>query len=176
MGDDVPPSIKYDNRQQLSNYRLLITNIQYPITNMLDQLHARFAACLSERQVCILSTAASSGSWALPVRYRRVSDGDDRRLELDCLLPRWADATYNLEQDARVVLVILTACDPPLGWLQVRGTARPLATPNWKRLLPEAAARDWPESRYCVLRVTPSRLDLIDESKGWGARETLEVG
>jgi len=175
---------------------------------MLDELRARFAAYLSERHVCILSTAAKLGAWAMPVRYCLAPDGDDRRLELDCLLPHWADATYNLEQDARVLLLIQVDKKPgfstragqlercgaksgshvkassktgfledniPLCWLQVQGKARPLAAPDWGRLLPGETARTWPESCYCVLRVTPTRLDLIDESKGWGARETLEV-
>jgi len=28
---------------------------------------------------------------------------------------------------------------------------------------------------YLVIHVTPQRIDLFDESRGWGARETLEL-
>jgi hypothetical protein len=112
----------------------------------------------------------------MPVRYRNVG------LEVDCLLPRWADVAYYIEQDPHVLLVILDS--PPTGggepggglrWLQYRGTAQPISSPDWDRLLPEGTPRVRPEERYVAIRITPERIDLIDESYGWGARETLDL-
>ena len=56
---------------------------------MLDELRDRMAVYLSEHRVCILSTAGSEGAWAMPVHYRSLG------LEIDCLLPRWADVVYH---------------------------------------------------------------------------------
>ncbi len=144
---------------------------------MVDELRGRMAAYLSEHRVCVISTSGARDAWAMPVPYR------NRSLEVDCLLPRWADAIYHLEQNSQVLLIIH---DPPLSplsggsggglrWLQYRGTAQPIASPDWDRLLPEGASNVRPEERYAAMRVTPERIDLIDEGRGWGARETLDL-
>jgi nitroimidazol reductase NimA-like FMN-containing flavoprotein (pyridoxamine 5'-phosphate oxidase superfamily) len=144
---------------------------------MLDELRERIATYLAEHQVCVLSTAGSEDAWAMPVHYR--SHG----LEIDCLLPRWADVAYHLEQDPRVMLVILDTrktsevLPPALRWLQVRGTARPVEEPDWETLLPEETRTSVPPDKlYLVVRVAPERIDLLDESRGWGVRETLDLG
>ena len=31
------------------------------------------------------------------------------------------------------------------------------------------------DDRYVTVNLTPKRVDLIDESHGWGARETLDL-
>jgi nitroimidazol reductase NimA-like FMN-containing flavoprotein (pyridoxamine 5'-phosphate oxidase superfamily) len=144
---------------------------------LLDKLRERMAAYLTQHRVCVLSTAGSEDAWAMPVRYR------NHGLEVDCLLPRWADVAYHLEQDPRVMLVILDTREtsevwpPALRWLQVRGTARPVEGPDWAGLLPEDTHTSVPpDSLYLVVRVTPERIDLLDESRGWGVRETLDLG
>ncbi|MFQ5854307.1 MAG: pyridoxamine 5'-phosphate oxidase family protein [Anaerolineae bacterium] len=144
---------------------------------MLEELRDRMTAFLSHHRVCVLSTAGAQGAWAMPVRYR------NRGLEVDCLLPRWADVAYHVEQDPHVLLVIQ---DPPssplvggtrggLCWLQYQGFARPVAAPDWEGLLPGWTASTSPDELYLVIRVTPERIDLFDESRGWGARETLKL-
>jgi hypothetical protein len=138
---------------------------------LLDKLRERMTAYLTQHRVCVLSTAGSEDTWAMPVRYRNHS------LEVDCLLPRWADVAYHLEQDPRAMLVILDTSGPVLRWLQVRGTARPVEGPDWAGLLPEEAHISVPPDKlYLVVRVTPERIDLLDEGRGWGVRETLDLG
>jgi len=60
-----------------------------------------------------------------------------------------------------------------LGWLQ--GIARPVPAPDWAGLLPTWTSATPPDALYLVVRVTPQRIDLFDEGRGWGARETLEL-
>jgi hypothetical protein len=96
-------------------------------------------------------------------------------LIVECLLPRWADVSYCLEQDPRVLLVIRDDQADDLRWLQVFGTVEPVAAPDWASLLPRRFSTARPEDLYRVVRVTPERMDLFDESQGWGARETLKI-
>ena len=135
---------------------------------MFNPLRERLAACLARQHVCVLSTNGPGGVWAIPVHCR--SHG----LEMDCLVPRWADAAFYLEQDSRVLLIFHAAEADSLRWLQYRGTAQPLAEPDWTAWLPEMAAGNRPEERYLAVHVRPSRIDLIDESQGWGVLESLE--
>ena len=136
---------------------------------MLDELRDRIVDYLSEHQVCVVSTSGLTGTWAMPVRYR--SQGS----EVDCLLPRWADVTYHLEQRPDVLLIVRDTQVDDLRWLECRGTAQVIASPDWSELLPEGTAVPRPEDRYVIVRVTPKRIDLVDESLGWGARETLDL-
>ncbi len=135
---------------------------------MLDQLRDRMAAYLSHHRTCVLSTAGSQGAWAMPVRYR--SQG----MEVDCLVPRWTDVAYYVEQDPRVLLVIQDTEAPALRWLQVQGRAQPVAEPCWEGLLSGWTSSAAPDELYLVIRVTPARIELFDEGAGWGARETVE--
>jgi hypothetical protein len=142
---------------------------------MLDELHQRMADFLAAHRVGVLSTAGSAGAWVIPVRYR-PAPGDG--LAVECLLPTWADAAYFLEQNPRVMLVILDTLSSSLPggtggglrWLQLRGAAAIVGRPEWAGLLPTPPLA----GQYRVARVTPTRLDLFDETRGWGARETVE--
>ena len=135
---------------------------------MLNELRERMAAFLALHQVCILSVATDDGVEALPVRYC------SRGLEVDCLVPRWADAAYWLEV-APVVSLIIEGCHAAgLRWLACLGAVRPVDAPDWAALLPNWHVATPPDHIYRVFRVIPQRIDLFDESKGWGERETLE--
>jgi hypothetical protein len=46
-------------------------------------------------------------------------------------------------------------------------------TPNWPRIHSPGFPHP-PDALYLVMRVTPSRIDLVDEDSGWGVQETLE--
>jgi len=133
---------------------------------MLDKLRDWIIAFLAEHHVCIFSTAGSQGARAMPVHYH--NDG----LELDCLLPRWADAVYHLEGDQRVALVVPTAGRT---WLQILGLARPLPRPNGADLLPDSPGAAAPDGFYLAFRITPTRINLLDKDRGWGVRETLDL-
>lgn len=144
---------------------------------MLDELRDRIIAYLGEHQVCVLSTTGPEGPRAMPVRYRNLG------LEIECLLPRWTDVAYDLQQDPRVMLIVqdISACGeqsrttPGLRWLQCVGTAQPVERPDWTALLPTGTSLASPGDLYLVVRVTPRRIDLMDESRGWGGRETLDL-
>jgi hypothetical protein len=113
--------------------------------------------------------------WSMPVWYRPASGpsaGQD--LQVDCLVPRWADVAHQLSQRAKVLFIVQAPSGSGLRWAQIRGTASPVETPNWARLLPRWVSGVQPDELYLVVRVAPSRIDLIDEDLGWGVQETLE--
>ncbi|MBI4322582.1 MAG: hypothetical protein HY675_29170 [Chloroflexi bacterium] len=140
---------------------------------MLNPARDRMMAYLTAHGIGVLSVSGGQEAWATPVRYR--AEG----LDVNCLVPRWADVAYHLEQNSGVLLVILHAAlagpQRPLCWLEYRGTARPIARPNWAGLLPDGTSEALAEDLYLVVNVSPKRIDLLDESRGWGVRETLEV-
>lgn len=120
---------------------------------MIDELRERVTAYLSQNQVCVISTSGRQGAWSVAAQYQ------NRGLELDCRVPRWSDAVYHLEQDPQVLIIVLEAQSPHSRWLQYRGIAR----------MTEST-----DDRYVALHIMPTRVDLIDESRGWGTRETLD--
>ena len=136
---------------------------------MLQELRERMIAHLSAYRTCVLASATTDGASMIPVRYRNL------RLEVECLLPRWSDVTHYIEQDPHVSLVIHAPDPGALRWLQLQGTARAVDAPLWDDLLPEGTHRTRPEDLYLVVRVTPQRLEFVDESRGWGGRETLDL-
>lgn len=133
------------------------------------------ATFLAHQRTAVISTSGSPGVWAIPVWYRPESGLSDRRtLEVDCLVPCWADVAHHLAQECSVVLIVQASSGAGLRWLQVQGTARPVEAPDWPRLLPRWISTVQPDALYLVVRVTPGRIDLIDEDLGWGVQETLE--
>lgn len=136
---------------------------------MLDPLRAHMTAFLAAHEVCILSTSGVRGAWAMPVRYR------SRGLEVDCLIPCWADVAYFAEQNPHVLLLIQDAEAPATCWLQVEGAASPAPDPDWGQWLPSWPSPAPPAELYHLLRVRPRRIDLFDASRGWGAREGVEL-
>lgn len=140
-----------------------------------DEQRKRMASFLAHQRTAVISTTGSPGVWAMPVWYRPDSDpSGSGGLEVDCLVPRWADVAHHLTQDPSVVLIVQASSGAGLRWLQIQGTAQPVEVPDWARLLPRWASTVQPDALYLVVRVTPSRIDLIDEDLGWGVQETLE--
>lgn len=129
-------------------------------------LHNRFANALAAGQVGVLSAADGGCVCAMPAQYR--TDG----LEAECLLPRWCDLANLLDDHPTVMLTVLL---PEQHWIQVRGTARPVASPNWEGLLSQRPAGLRPEDLYLVVRIQPVRIDIFDPNAGWGSRETLDL-
>jgi nitroimidazol reductase NimA-like FMN-containing flavoprotein (pyridoxamine 5'-phosphate oxidase superfamily) len=124
---------------------------------MFDQLRAQIIGELQERRIGVLSAGGELGPHALPVQYRL--DG----IEVRCLLPRWSEIAYALEENARVLLVVLSAPESEKRWVRYQGTAE---------LIPSLDSAD---DRFYLVRIRPARIDLIDEGRGWGARETLDL-
>ena len=137
---------------------------------MEKELRDRLATYLAAHGVGVLAVAGAGQAWAHAVRYR------SRGLEVDCLLPRWADVAYFLERQPEVLLVV-ESVQAAGHWLHYRGTARPLEAPEWDRLLPAHTRLSGvrPDELYQVVRLTPERLDLVDEGAGWGRRENLDL-
>jgi len=121
---------------------------------VLDELRDRVITFLSRYQVCVITTYGSGGAWALAAQYE--NDG----LLLNCRLPRWCDAIYNLEQDPRTIVIVVDEQSTPFRWLEYRGIAHMV---------------DSSDHRYISVQITPERVDLIDERLGWGARESLDI-
>jgi hypothetical protein len=135
----------------------------------------RVAAFLSQQRSGVISAFAAQGMWSMPVRYRPTSAPlGSRGLELDCLVPRWADVAHHLSEMAKILLIVQAPSATGLRWAQIRGTASPVEAPDWARLLPRWASTVQPDALYLVVRLAPSRIDLIDEELGWGVQETLE--
>jgi hypothetical protein len=93
---------------------------------------------------------------------------------VDCLIPRWADIAHDLAQATGVVFIVQASSAAGLRWLQIQGQARPVSAPNWSRLLPRWITTLQPDALYLVVRLTPERIDLVDEDLGWGVQQTLE--
>jgi nitroimidazol reductase NimA-like FMN-containing flavoprotein (pyridoxamine 5'-phosphate oxidase superfamily) len=140
-----------------------------------DERQERIATFLAHQRTGVLSTTGPPGVWAMPVCYRfDPGPSGNRSFEVDCLVPRWTDVAHQLIQNSRVVLIVQASSGSGLRWLQIQGTARPVEAPDWSRLLPRWVSAMTPDAIYLVARVTPGRIDLIDEDLGWGVQETLE--
>lgn len=121
---------------------------------MLDELRDRVISILSRNRLCVIATSGLSGPWAVSAQY------DNSGLELSSCLPHWSDALFNLEQEPNVMVVIQHEPGNAMCWLQYRGIA---------------SLGDSKDGEYVCIRIKPKRIDLIDESAGWGARETLDL-
>ena len=119
---------------------------------MLEQLRDRVTEYLSQNRNCVITTNGCNGAWAASASY------ENSGLTLHCRLPRWSDVVFHIEQDPQVLVIIQG--DTSLCWLQFRGTAK---------------FADAPEAGYVTVRIIPQRIDLFDENRGWGARETLDL-
>ena len=135
---------------------------------MLDQLRDQFFSSISQSRWCILCTGGPSGFGVIPAWK------SSQEFELVCLLPRWADALYHIEQDPHVIVVFLDIQVNELRWLEYRGTARRVQRADWSGYGPSDKPWIRPDERYEAIAISPERIDLIDESKGWGMRETLD--
>ena len=136
---------------------------------MLDELRQRISQTLVAHQVCVIGACGwNDRPWMLPAAYR------SRGLEIECLLPRWAELIFHLDEDPEVLLVIRESQAETSRWLEYRGRADIQEVPDWTEWGLSLEERNQPQNRYAVLHITPERIDLIDESRGWGYRETLD--
>jgi hypothetical protein len=112
----------------------------------------------------------SAGRYALPVRFR-VREG-----AIECPVPAWTDLADD-PAPPEVTLVAVTEEDGHLRWLFVRGVAQPVPDPDWTGLeLPTSGgARIDRHDLYQLLRIVPTRIERLDEARGWGYRETVDL-
>jgi hypothetical protein len=132
---------------------------------MWDELPDRIASLLTKSSLGVLCAMGRDKPSGAVVRYR--SQG----LDLTSLLPRWADVAFYIEERPQVLLLIALSegC-----WLHYQGLAQVRAMPDWAELLPEGPPITSAD-RYMVVEITPRRIDLLDVSRAWGSRETLEL-
>jgi hypothetical protein len=121
---------------------------------MLNKLRNRVTSFLSRNHVCVISTSGSLGAWAEMAQY------ENDCLALNLRLPRWSDVVYYLEQDPQVMIIIQDAHSDQLCWLQYRGIAQ---------------VKESTDDPFIAIHITPTRIDLLDESRVWGERETLDM-
>ncbi len=136
---------------------------------MLDELRDRITAFIAQHPISVISTRGAAGAWVAPAWH--FNNG----LEMVCLLPRWSDALYFLEQDPHVMVIILDTQSKALRWLQYSGRAQVIQPPYAEPVLPPEPFNMQIDDRYSAIRITAERIDLIDENRGWGVRETLEL-
>lgn len=135
---------------------------------MQDELRNRIARYLASNRICIIATLNSGDARAMPAWYRLISATTHQQtLQVDCLLPEWALPSYHITQNPRVTLIIPNLSADQLQWLQYQGTAQTMVGMEWNNGIRV-------DDGYVIIRVTPIRIDLIDESRGWGVRETWE--
>ena len=108
----------------------------------------------------------SAGRYALPVRFRV------RGAFVECQIPTWSGVG---DLPGEAALVIIEEAAPALRWLFIRGPATVVAEPDWAELHPPDSGRIALDELYQLLRITPKRMELIDEQRGWGCRETADL-
>lgn len=133
---------------------------------MFDKLRDLIASELARRCVGVLSVCGEFGPQAMPVSYRL--DG----LDVVCILPRWSELAYLLEESAPVMLIVQADPENNQRWVRYQGVSAPVPHPRWAELLPGEKA---PGEKHTVVRLRATRIDLIDQTAGWGARETLDL-
>ncbi len=136
---------------------------------MLNELRNRISAFTSQHQFCVISARGETSASAAPAWLFHHG------LELFCLLPRWSDVLYHLEQDPHVMVIILDTQSKALRWLQYRGCAQAIQSKDLEQVLPHGTPNMQVDDRFVAVRITAERIDLIDENRGWGARETLDM-
>ncbi|HYG57049.1 MAG TPA: hypothetical protein VD902_03175 [Symbiobacteriaceae bacterium] len=109
------------------------------------------------------------GRYALAVRFRV------RAPAVECRVPTWSGVGDLLEEPGEVLLVAECEQGPYLRWFFLRGPATVVPDPDWEGLLPPVPGRVSPDDLYHLLRILPKRIELIDEQRGWGYRETVDL-
>jgi hypothetical protein len=109
------------------------------------------------------------GGYALPVRFRV------RGTAVEVRVPAWTGVDDMLDGAGDVTLVAVSEQGPYLRWLFVRGPAVVVKDPDWEGLQPPAANWVSPDDLYRLLRIKPVRMELADEQRGWGFRETIDL-
>ncbi|MGE5579920.1 MAG: hypothetical protein ACM3WU_07745 [Bacillota bacterium] len=123
---------------------------------MLDRLNARIAVL----QV---------GSYSIPARIRVKGTA------VECLVPTWAGIGDTLGESGEAMLLAFVEMGPALSWVFMRGRASLVtdADPEWQGL-PGAGSSNR-KDLYELVRLEPIRIELADEQRGWGYRETVDL-
>ncbi len=127
---------------------------------MQDQLRNHSIEYLSAGTFATLSGGAAADLWSVPVCYQ-VEKSMEAKFVIDCTFPAWTAAAFHVSEQTDALLVVLLKGSPNRRWVEVSGRILKSSGPVQRTL-----------SRVCTARLSPKRLDLLDEQRGM--RETLE--
>lgn len=117
-----------------------------------------------ETKFAILGAA----DYSLPV-YFRVSGP-----VVECRVPTWSGIGDLLEKKREVMMVAVQNFEPKLRWLFLKGAGSIVKDPDWDQLVSSQSDRVEMEDLYQLLRIEPTRMEIFDEQRGWGYRETAD--
>ncbi|HEY3314537.1 MAG TPA: hypothetical protein VGL40_04555 [Bacillota bacterium] len=126
-------------------------------------LDARILATMGVRLVVL-----SVGGYSLPVRFRI------REQAVECRVPTRSGVGDRLEEAGEATLVAVAEVGPDLRWLFMRGPAVVVPEPDWEGLRPPPSNQVGPDDLYQLVRIELKRIELVDERRGWGFRETVD--
>lgn len=106
--------------------------------------------------------------YALPVRFRVCGP------IVECSVPTWSGVSELLETIEEVTLVAVKNSEANLSWIFLRGEGSIIKNQDWEGLVPSERSLVDPGDLYQLLRIDPKRIELFDEQRGWGYRETAD--
>lgn len=124
-------------------------------------------------------------------RYLTLARVRVRGTVVECLVPTWAglgdtlgdvrgdavrDAPHDTLDVAReAMLVVVREVGPALSWVYIKGDASLVGDPDLEGLLLPGADPANRTDLYELVRVQPVRIEIVDEGRGWGYRETMDL-
>lgn len=106
--------------------------------------------------------------YTLPVPFRVC------RQTVECRVPTWSGVADLLETTRQVTLVVVQNSENGLRWVFLRGLGKVIKDPDWEGFGPLQIGWTNIGDLYQLLRIEPKHMELFDEQKGWGYRETAD--
>jgi hypothetical protein len=106
--------------------------------------------------------------YTLPVPFRVHGQ------TVECRVPTWSGVGDLLEITRQVTLVVVQNSESGLRWVFLRGLGNIIEDPDWEDFGPLQTGRINMGDLYELLRIEPKHMELFDEQKGWGFRETVD--
>ncbi len=107
-------------------------------------------------------------NYALPVRFRIHGS------QIECRVPTWSGVVDLLEKAGDVTLVAVQDINGKLKWIFLRGSGSLVEKPSWEDFVHSKFGRIDPEDMFQIVSIQPKRMELYDEGRGWGFRETTD--
>jgi len=80
-----------------------------------------------------------------------------------------------LERPREARLAVVVEAGPALSWVFIRGNASLVMNPDLEGLTLPGVGRANRTDLYESVRVEPVRIEIVDERRGWGYRETVDL-
>ena len=106
--------------------------------------------------------------YSLLVRFRICGE------VVECSVPTWCGLSDSPENIKEFTLVVVKNSETEFSWIFVRGAGRIIENEKWEFLIPTEHGLVDPKDLYNILRIVPKRMELFDEKRGWGFRETTD--